>query len=86
MPVLYMVVGLEWAAVIYVPQVKIVLSHQPGILKVGDGIKRFELQTQSLPLKYLNLKLADNTTGRLSLVEYYPCHTFKTLREIAQLD
>jgi len=50
MPALYVVVGLEWAAVIHVPQVKIV-----------DGIKRSELQTQSLPFKYLNLKLADNT-------------------------
>ena len=51
MPALYMVVGLEWAAVVHVPQVKIVVAHQPGILKVGDGIKRSEPKTQSLPFK-----------------------------------
>ena len=29
------------------------LSHQPSILKVGDGIKRSEPQTQPLPFKLL---------------------------------
>ena len=51
MPALYVVVGLEWAAVVHVPQVEIVVSHRPGILKVGDGIKMSEPQTQSLPFK-----------------------------------
>ena len=34
MPALCMVAGSEWAAVVHVPQVKIVVPHQPGILKV----------------------------------------------------
>ena len=51
MPALYVVVGLEWAAVVHVPQVKMVVTHQPGILKLGDGIKRSKPQTQSLPFK-----------------------------------
>ena len=51
MPALYVVVGSEWATVVPVLQVKIVVSHQPVILKIGDGIKRSEPQTQSLPFK-----------------------------------
>ena len=51
MPPLYMVVGLEWAVVVHIPQVKILVSHQPGILKVGILVKRSEPQTQSLPFK-----------------------------------
>ena len=38
MPPSYVFVGLEWAAVVHVLLVKIVVSHQPGILKVGDRI------------------------------------------------
>ena len=49
MPPLYVVVGSEWAAVVHVPQVKIVVSHQPGILKVG--IDRSKPQPQLLPFK-----------------------------------
>ena len=37
-PPLYVVVGSEWADIVHDPQVKIVVSHQPSILKVGDGI------------------------------------------------
>ena len=51
MPAFYVAVGSEWATVIPVPQVKIVVSHQPVILKIEDGIKRSEPQTQSLPFK-----------------------------------
>ena len=38
MPPLYVVVGLEWAIVVHIPEVKTIVAYQPGILKVGDEI------------------------------------------------